>query len=235
MALRAVLLDVGNTLFSEQPVRGASYAHAARTRGLAIEDDAMGALMRRVHDELPREIDGAWRYSDRLFEAFIRRIYHVHLGLPEEQVPAVARELFERFSRPAGFALFPHALELCEHVRARGLVLGLVSNWSPRLLPLLEALGVAERVDFVLCSAVERVEKPDPELFERALRRAGVAAHEALHAGDDLGHDVFGAQRAGLRAVLVDHAGRHAQWNGAFAPRVTGLAQLDELLVHLST
>jgi FMN phosphatase YigB (HAD superfamily) len=51
---------------------------------------------------------------------------------------------------------------------------GLISNWSPRLPKLLADLRISERVDFVLCSAIERAEKPDAALFERALARANV-------------------------------------------------------------
>src|SRR5207247_11299986 len=72
-----------------------------------------------------------------------------------------------------------------------------------------QRLGLSRRVDFVLASAIERAEKPDREMFERALARAGARPEEALHAGDDLEKDVLGARRAGLSSVLVDHAGTH--------------------------
>ena len=45
--------------------------------------------------------------------------------------------------------------------------------------------------------------KPDRAFFEQALLSIGVAAHEAIMVGDDIENDVAGAQRAGLRGVLV--------------------------------
>jgi HAD superfamily hydrolase (TIGR01458 family) len=45
--------------------------------------------------------------------------------------------------------------------------------------------------------------KPDRAFFEQALLTMGVAASEALMVGDDIENDVGGAQRAGMRAVLV--------------------------------
>jgi HAD superfamily hydrolase (TIGR01458 family) len=45
--------------------------------------------------------------------------------------------------------------------------------------------------------------KPDPAFFEQALLSIGVAANEAVMVGDDIENDIAGAQRAGLRAVLV--------------------------------
>lgn len=222
MALRAVFLDVGNTLVHERPSRFEIYAQCARAHGVEVETGRMNQLMRAAHRELPREIDGAWRYTDRWFEAYIERIFAAGLGVPRERLPELSRDLFARFSDPATFALFPEALELCEALRARGLVVGLVSNWSHRLPRLVADLGLSTRTDFVLCSAIERLEKPDEEIFRRALARAGVRPDEALHAGDDLEKDYHGARRAGLRAVLVDHA----RALGETAPRVHSLPEL---------
>ncbi len=233
MVLKAVFLDVGNTLLTEQPSRFELYAAQARASGVAIEEPAMRELMHRAHRELPREIGGAWRYTDRWFEAYIERIFHAELGLARATLPALSSELFGHFSRPETFRLFPGARELVTGLRARGLRVGVVSNWSPRLPALLRELELADSFDFVLCSAIERLEKPDPQIFARALERAGVSAHEALHAGDDLERDVLGARRAGMAAVLVDHAGAHALGGAAFAPRAGTLAELETIVASL--
>lgn len=45
--------------------------------------------------------------------------------------------------------------------------------------------------------------KPSPTMFAAALRDLGVDAARSLMVGDDIHADVAGAQRAGLRAVLV--------------------------------
>jgi putative hydrolase of the HAD superfamily len=229
MPLRAVFLDVGNTLVRERPSRFEIYAQCARQYGLPVTTERMNQLMRAAHRELPREIAGAWRYTDRWFEAYIERIFGADLGLPRERLAELSRDLFARFSDAATFELFPGAAELCDELRARGLVVGLVSNWSPRLPRLVEQLGLAARTDFVLCSALERLEKPDEELFRRALGRAGVRADEALHAGDDLEKDFHGARHAGLRAVLVDHARVRADE----APRVHSLPELGQWVERL--
>jgi putative hydrolase of the HAD superfamily len=229
MPLRAVFLDVGNTLVRERPSRFEIYALCARQYGLELSTGRMNQLMRAAQRELPREIAGAWRYTDRWFEAYIERIFCTDLGLRRERLASLSRELFARFSDPATFELFPGALGLCQRLRARDLVVGLVSNWSHRLPRLVEDLGLAAHTDFVLCSALERAEKPDEEIFRRALERAGVRADEALHAGDDLEKDFHGARRAGLRAVLVDHARTCSD----AAPRVHSLPELGEWVERL--
>lgn len=205
MVLQAVFIDAGNTLLYEKPSRFEIYAQAARLRGLDVGSEGMRDLMVRAHRELPREIDGAYRYSEGWFASYIHWIFHRELGLSSADLPGISNELFGRFADPSTFALFSGAIELLESLRRRGLAVGIVSNWSQRLPGILDGIGVSARVDFVLASAIERVEKPAPEIFLRACARAGVRPAEALHAGDHLEKDVAGALRAGLLAIQVVH------------------------------
>jgi putative hydrolase of the HAD superfamily len=231
MTLKAVFIDVGNTLLYEKPSRFEIYAEGARRRGCTVSTEAMKELMRRAHRELPSQVGGAFRYTDPWFEAYIERIFHRYLGLARSDLPGVHEELFGRFSRPETFALHAGGDELLLDLARRGLRIGIVSNWSTRLPALLERMGIARRVNFVLCSAIERAEKPDAAIFERALALAEVEPHEALHAGDDFEKDVLGARRVGIRAVLVDHSGAHASGE---VPRVKDLFQLSELIARLT-
>ena len=123
-------------------------------------------------------------------------------------VLGLCAELFARFADPRTFTLFPGARALLSALRARGLVVGVVSNWSERLPGILDGLGIGELLDFSVVSAIERVEKPERAIFELALRRAGVAAERALHCGDDPERDVQGAGALGILTVRVEHGGR---------------------------
>ena len=46
--------------------------------------------------------------------------------------------------------------------------------------------------------------KPSVEIFEEAVRRAGVASHQAAHVGDSLETDVAGAKTAGMLAIWLN-------------------------------
>lgn len=226
--LSAVFLDVGDTLLREDPPRFAIYAEEAARFGVPVDPAAMGELMRAAHHELPVVLDGAFRYSDAWFEAFIERIFCGELGLPEERLEELTQELFRRFEDAATFRLYPGAIELLDRLRVRGCTIGIISNWSARLPRVLEAMDLASRVDFVLCSALEAAEKPEAVLFTRALERAGVPPEEAVHAGDHPVKDVRAARECGLAAVLVDHRDRHADSPDTL--RVRSLSELSHLL-----
>jgi putative hydrolase of the HAD superfamily len=237
MTLEAVFIDAGNTLLYEKPSRFEIYAQAARRRGFRLSTERMTGLMRQAHRELPREIDGAFRYSEGWFTSYIERIFHGGLGLSRSEMPTIREELFARFAHPGTFHLYPGGMELLDALRARGLAVGIVSNWSQRLPAILVGLGLSDRLDFVLASAIERVEKPEAEIFARACERAGVSPSEALHAGDDVQKDVLGARNAGLHAVRVDHAAGpragFASDPATGAPLVGSLSELSQWIAHL--
>ena len=187
--------------------------------------------MRRANRELPRVLDGAYRYTDPWFRSFIRRIFVEGLGLPERDLGELTDELFACFEDPGTFRVAEGARELLAELRALGLTTGVISNWSARLPRLLAALGLKEALDPILCSALEGIEKPEAGIFLAALRRVGVEPAAALHAGDDPRLDVAAARAVGMQAVHVDHGGSavdEAERGG----RVTSVAELRSVILE---
>ena len=222
MGLRHVFLDFGNTLVREEPSRFEIYAQAARSLGAQVTEEGMRDLMVRAHRALPREIDGHWRYSDPWFRFYIEWIFGGELGLVPNDWVRFQSELFARFSDVRTFRLFPGTRQLLSDLRAAGLQIGIISNWSPRLPALIEGLGLSDAFEVVLSSAIERAEKPEAAIFERALERSGARPEDSLHAGDHPENDLRAASALGMHAVLVDHADEHA----TISPRVRSLAEL---------
>jgi HAD superfamily hydrolase (TIGR01549 family) len=108
-------------------------------------------------------------------------------------------------------------------LRAMGLKLTIVSNANGTLCSHLARIGLDEYVDCVLDSYDERVEKPDPRLFEIALQRSNARKESTIHVGDLYNIDIIGARNAGLRAVLLDQANLRPD---ADCPRVRSLTEL---------
>ncbi len=100
----------------------------------------------------------------------------------------------------------PDAEHVLRALRGRGLRLGLLSNtlWpGEHHEHLLERDGLKGLLDARLYTSDMDYTKPHPEAFRRVLEALGVAdASRAAFVGDRPFDDVYGAQRAGLRAVL---------------------------------
>jgi putative hydrolase of the HAD superfamily len=119
--------------------------------------------------------------------------------------------LYDEFIKYETYRLYPDVLPALEALRERGVALGIISNWEGWLESLLLHLQIRDFFATTTISGHHGVEKPDPRIFELALRGLGVAPAEAAHVGDSVPHDVEGARRAGLLPVLIDRHGAHGR------------------------
>ncbi len=58
--------------------------------------------------------------------------------------------------------------------------------------------------DHVILAGEMQLVKPDPAIFEHAMKLASVSPHESVMVGDRLGRDVAGAHAAGMRAIWIN-------------------------------
>jgi len=100
------------------------------------------------------------------------------------------------------FAAYEDAAPAMDALRGAGVRIVCVSNWDCELADVLARVGLAERFDGVVASALAGVSKPDPAIFERALALAGCTPDEAIHFGDSAA-DVEGANAAGIDVIRV--------------------------------
>ncbi|MDQ3856285.1 MAG: HAD family hydrolase [Chloroflexota bacterium] len=95
--------------------------------------------------------------------------------------------------------LLPGARSGLERLRVGGLAAVAITNgYHPYQWPVLEALGVAHLFDAIYTPDIVGYAKPDPLIFESV---PGLRAH----VGDNLIHDIVGANLAGKRSVWLRH------------------------------
>ena len=199
---RAIFFDVGGTLIRPRPSVGAVYASVARRYGIDRTADEMERTFRRVWAEMKHP--GLTVSRKEWWREFVFRV----LGQEHE---ACFEDLFETFARPDAWQVFSDVEDTLQGARAHGLHVGVISNWDDRLRALLEKLGLAKHFDSQTISCEVGTEKPDAEIFLTALRTAGVTADETLHVGDGYEQDVCGAEKVGMRTILVDREGRRPE------------------------
>ncbi|WP_411677660.1 YqeG family HAD IIIA-type phosphatase [Caproicibacter sp.] len=94
---------------------------------------------------------------------------------------------------------FPGTVEWAKQMRKAGIRLVLVSNnFQKRVEPFAAKYGLP----FLSLSL-----KPFPAAYHRAVRRLGVEPEEAVVVGDQIFTDVFGANWAGIKSILLVPAG----------------------------
>jgi putative hydrolase of the HAD superfamily len=125
--------------------------------------------------------------------------------------------------RRISFNPYPESAEILEELKKLAVPLYVVSNWDIELEKVLEELGWLGYFEGIVASAVLGVEKPRREIFDEALRLAGVTADRAVMVGNDPVSDVRGASEAGLDSTYIVRKDREAPEATYVLPDLRGL------------
>lgn len=233
---RAVLFDLDDTLLDNDRVR-ASLVHTCAWVATQI-GDITGDDVRRANIDVWRvywpQIEQPTWLGEVDGYAVNREAWRRTLAACGSTDPGLVERAFERHWQVSGEAtgFYDDVIDLLDHLRADGIRTALVTNGASDVQrDKIRLLGLDERMDVVVVSGEHGVAKPDPAVFDLALRALGVEPAEAWHVGDNLLTDVAGARNAGVTAVWLDRSGA-ARVEGASTAdiRVTTLRALLELL-----
>ena len=202
--------------------------------GLRVEGSRVGnAIMRerpRARERRKSEVPADHRVSPEAGEERRRRFIRNVLcdsGVPAAQLERATDAVKAAFDSPRMYVAYDDALPTLRELWLRGLKLAAISNTWPSMPKILKSLGFDQYLGYWVMSEFVGVEKPAPEIFERALDIGATKPERAVHIGDDRNTDVVGALGVGMRAILLDRSGR-----SELSPKhdVTVIHRLDDLL-----
>ena len=213
--IRAVIFDLWDTLVDFDPAGGRAFQDEVAAR-LGRDPDEFAALW--VEGRPRRETGPLNEYLLTLGTA----------GDHVDEIAALRRESTRRMLKPR-----PGAVETLRELRERGYRLGLITVCSEDVPDLWSETPFADLFDATVFSCFERVLKPDPRIYHIACRRLGVEPAAAVFVGDGANDELAGAERVGMRAVLIHREGEAPPWDELRewdGPRITALPQLLPLL-----
>jgi putative hydrolase of the HAD superfamily len=255
--IKAICWDAGGTLFRPYPSVGEVYSRVALKHGVALEAvhierrfheawharNGLASLASLSSDKIERD----WWHA--LVKDVFEPLTPTSPRLPAsrrtsgdlsplrgegervrgsfENFDAFFTELYDFFATAECWRLFDDALPVLDTLQAAGYPMVIVSNWDHRLFSIVKQLGLENYFREILASAAVGIAKPGRGIFEKAIAALNVEPGEALHIGDSLEEDYYGAQRAGLQAILLDRP--HKAYNG-----VSHIRSLQDLIPLLT-
>lgn len=191
--IKAVLFDMDETILDRQ---------ASLVRFAATQYSRHRSVLRPISliDYIKRFLtldDNGRLWKDEVY----RRILS-EAGLDVGLASTLLEEYVEEFRHHC--ITFTGVELVLADLRKRGIQMGIITNGPyPFQLRNFEALGLDEFFEVVLVSEQEKISKPNPQIFMRALERMGVDPGDAIFVGDNPQADIGGAQAAGMRAVWI--------------------------------
>jgi putative hydrolase of the HAD superfamily len=205
--IKAIFFDAVGTLFHLKGTVGHHYASVANKVGLTLDprefDDAFYSawkkMPRRAAIAGPRENDdkGWWR---ELVDLVLDQVAPSLNEFDRDNFFEIA---YEHFAEAGVWELYPEVPGVLEQLQLR-FQLAVISNFDGRLRFILKHLGISKFFAHIFISSEIGADKPDPEIFRRALKLVELKPDEVLHVGDDPERDWEAASAAGLSTFRLD-------------------------------
>jgi HAD superfamily hydrolase (TIGR01549 family) len=222
MPLRAVLFDVDFTLARPGPELGPEgYVRAGGRHGLTLDPARYEEARDAALDTLERHPE--FEHDDEIWFAFTERIVLGMGGTPPAAYDC-AVEITRGWELHENFELYEDTVPVLEELRRAGLRIGLVSNSARDVHEF--AVHHALQIDAGISSFHHGRTKPHASIFRAVLDLLEVEPADAAMVGDTIEADVEGARALGMRAILLDRAGRYPE----FEPRIADLYGLPAAL-----
>ncbi len=211
MSIKAIFFDLDGTLRHSVPEGGDVFSDYVASLGLRVNYEDRIRAMRWEYlywansADLRDDLLAHSPDTENFWIEYSRRRLVV-LGAS----PAQAGELSRKVSLHMGEVYKPESV-VPDHVRAAlvslkqaGYFMAVLSNREKPFQDTLDRHNLSEYFTFALSGGEVDSYKPEPGLFEHALKRAGLSPRDAVYVGDNYFADVVGSRRAGLRPVLYD-------------------------------
>ncbi len=200
-SIEAILFDAVGTLFRLTKTVGDHYAHVGRELGLDLDAQCLERAFHAAWQGMPQRpaIDSPRQNDDKgwwrdLVDLVLDQVAPSLAKLDHDNFFEVA---YEHFAEPGVWELYPEVSDVLEELRPR-FQLAVISNFDGRLRLVLQHLGISKFFANVFISSELGADKPDPEIYRRAVRLMNLHPPQVLHVGDDSQRDWAAATAAGL-------------------------------------
>jgi len=183
-ALKAVFFDIDGTLIDSNDAHTQAWVQTLQRHGHFVSYEQIRGLIGKGSDKVFAELLGIDEDSS-LAKQITKDRTHLLLS---NFIPNLSPT--------------PGARLLVQRMRSEGLRLIIASSSGEELPALLEQADLTDLLDTAVSSDETKESKPDGDIIEVALRKAGVQPTEAVMVGDTP-YDMAAARAAGVKGIAV--------------------------------
>ncbi len=202
---------------------------AAGELGATVTLAQVKTALAKTMEEEPRfrSREGRMSTPEQTRRYFLDLYAHVLNGAGVEgDLETGLQAYYDRFQDGRYLDVYGDVRPTLEALKARGLRLGVLSNWSEHLALVLERHGLDRYFSFLVVSAEAGCEKPEEKIFRLALDRAETPIDRILYIGDYPEEDILPAERIGLDALLIDRYEKYGRYRLPSIQRLTDVPGL---------
>lgn len=206
---KALLTDLDDTLIASNLIYNKALMFAAKflAEKYDIPVDEFYEVTKQKHSIVAQNFPTVHTRHSRII-VFRMALDHYGVKYDMSLLPDAEDMYWDYFLRSV--KVYPNVISTLGELRSKGIKISIVSDGDLSLrIRKLKYTGLLDYVDEVVASEEVIFEKPFSAIFTLALSRIGVEHKDAIMLGNDLKHDIRGAQLLGIKA-------------GIYAPTVAG-------------
>jgi putative hydrolase of the HAD superfamily len=221
----AVFFDVDFTLIYPGPMfQAQGYRHLCARHGVDVDVARFERAVAQASGILANDAQ-EFIYDPRVFLDFTTAVI-TGMGGRGAGVDACSREIYDEWAACQHFSLYDDVPDVLRRIHEAGIKIGLISNTHRCLASFQSHFELEGLISAAVSSSEHGYMKPHRSIFEAGLKLVGVEdPGEAVMVGDSPLHDIEGARRAGMRAVLVSRS-QAAEPPAADVPVISSLREL---------
>ena len=202
---KMILFDYGHTLLCEP---GFDFLRGEESLFKYIKNNKNGLTPKQVCDfsqELFERIGVVRELGLELHEWQFQRFLYEYLEI-ELSISLPEAEKIFWYHVSAG-AVMPNADRIIDYINSNGIRSGVISNIGfsgAALTERINRLLPQNKFEFIIASSEYMFRKPNPMLFELALKKAGLNAGDVWFCGDNIKADVEGSAAVGIFPVWYE-------------------------------
>lgn len=208
---KVIFLDAVGTIFGVKGSVGEVYSTIAKDFGVEVSASVVNqAFYQSFKATKPPAFPGADlgdipNLEFQWWEGLARSTFEL-AGVLEQfsNFRVFFTQLYSHFAGQEPWYIYPDVLPALESWQAKGIELGVISNFDTRLHTVLEVLQLRQFFSSVTISSTVGAAKPHRQIFFTALEKHNCNPEEAWHIGDSLKEDYYAAKAVGIRPFLVE-------------------------------
>lgn len=222
---KAVVFDLGMTLI--YPPMSSSFLERLKEFGGSAERaevrDALSFVDRHFMNNYPGYIN---RDVKEFYTSYASMVF-AYLHITDIPVRDFSKAMMEKSPPRSEWRTFADALPCLKKLKEEGCTIGLLTNWDLGARDLLKKMNLHDYFDSIVVSSEIESEKPEPEGFLETLKNLNMTPEEVIYVGDNFHDDVRGANKVGIKALLVERWSKHTYPEGNY-DRISGLHKVME-------
>ncbi|MFZ3578369.1 HAD family hydrolase [Virgibacillus sp. DJP39] len=188
--IRAVLFDLDGTLLDrDQSVRNFIDGQYERMINL------LGHIPKQVYTTRFLQLDShGYVWKDKVYQQMVEEF---SIELPWGKL---LEDYIYEFKHSC--IAFPNLIQMLEELKDKSIRMGIITNGKGQFqLDNIRALGIENYFNPILISEWEKLKKPDPLIFHKALNQLGAKPDETIFVGDHPENDIRAAANVGMKTI----------------------------------